>query len=76
MLFDGEGIALLIEEDANLVREILLMGEIDQSLDALCDSPLTPGFPKKVSGQCTPRGSNKAILKEGTLLVKMVIQRV
>ena len=50
LLFDGEGITLLIAKDVNLLRGVFLVGEVSKFLAVGWDSPLSPGFPIKVYG--------------------------
>ena len=66
LLFDGEGITLLIGKYVSLLRRIFLVGEMSKF----------SGFLLRFRGrwQSTPGGGNKATSKEGVLLVGRGIQ--
>ena len=48
LIFDEEGMTLLIAEDVNLLRRIFLAGKLSKSLAVGWYSPPFPGFPIKV----------------------------
>ena len=71
LLFDGEGMTLLVAEDANVLRATFLVEKISNSLAVF---PPSPRFLINVQGNVGTLGwGNKATSKQGTFLVSRSI---